>query len=134
MAALGALSIRRVAMFSPYVVGTHQHEVEFLFEAGIEVVGGDCLGLSGGDEYIQVTPDEWLRLAQRQTPPHAEGVFLSCTNIRAPEAIEDLERLLGRPVVTSNQAVLWYALRGAGVADAVPGLGRLLRSEVAARA
>jgi hypothetical protein len=31
------------------------------------------------------------------------------------------------PVVTSNQAVLWYALRTCGLDDDVPELGRLLQ-------
>jgi maleate cis-trans isomerase len=41
--------------------------------------------------------------------------------------IERLERDLGKPVVTSQQAALWRALRLAGLADPVPGFGRLLR-------
>jgi len=41
--------------------------------------------------------------------------------------LETLERLLGKPVISSNQACLWRALRLAGVPDAVPGFGRLLR-------
>jgi len=39
--------------------------------------------------------------------------------------VEQLERSLGRPVVTSNQAVLWYALRQCGITDGAPALGRL---------
>ncbi|HEX8966524.1 MAG TPA: hypothetical protein VF937_01505, partial [Chloroflexota bacterium] len=51
--------------------------------------------------------------------------FLSCTNIHAPEVIDALERSIDRPVVSSNQAVLWYALRLCGLDDQVPRLGRL---------
>src|SRR5579864_3324353 len=100
LAALHALGIHRIALFSPYVSDTHAHEVAFVREAGLEVVGGSCLGLSGGDDYIQVTPEHWLQLAINETPPDADGVFLSCTNIRAPEIIRELESSLDRPVVT----------------------------------
>jgi maleate isomerase len=126
VAALGALDLRRIALFSPYVAATHTHEVQFLTEAGLAVVGGRSLGLSGGDEYIQVLPSEWLELAVAETPAAADGVFLSCTNIRAVEVIDALEERLQRPVITSNQAVLWHALRLCGRSDALPGLGRLL--------
>jgi maleate cis-trans isomerase len=125
LAALRTLGLRRVALFSPYVADTHAHELAFLSEAGIEVVGGQCLDLSGGDAYLQVSASEWLDLTLRATPPGADGVFLSCTNIHAPPVIEPLERGLGRPVVTSNQAVLWYALRACRLTEAVLGLGRL---------
>jgi maleate cis-trans isomerase len=125
LAALSVLGLRRVALFSPYVSTTHAHEVAFLGEAGVEVVGGQCLGLEGGDAYLQVAPSEWLELVVRATPPAADGVFLSCTNIHAPPIIEQLETALTRPVVTSNQAVLWHALRACSVQDPVMGLGRL---------
>lgn len=125
LAAMHALHLQKVALFSPYVSETHAHELAFLQEAGLKVIGGRSLGLSGGDDYIQVTPEEWLRLATTETPAEADGVFLSCTNIRAPEIIRDLERAIGRAVVTSNQAVLWYALRACGREDQVEDLGRL---------
>jgi maleate cis-trans isomerase len=40
--------------------------------------------------------------------------------------LERLEQELGKPVISSTQAMLWHALRVAGVPDAVHGFGRLL--------
>jgi maleate isomerase len=106
LAALRTFNAHWVALFSPYIAATHQHEIEFLAEAGFEVIGGRCLGLENGKDFVRVTPEEWLRMAQDETSAEADAVFLSCTNIRAPEIIEPLERGLQRPVVSSNQAVL----------------------------
>jgi maleate cis-trans isomerase len=39
--------------------------------------------------------------------------------------LEPLERTWGGPVVTSNQSLLWWLLRAAGVRDPLPGLGLL---------
>jgi maleate isomerase len=130
LAAMRALDIKRVVLISPYVAATHQHEVEFLSQAGLNVVGGRALGLPGGDQYITVSPAEWLRIAQDDVSNDADGVFLSCTNIHSPEVIEPLERAIGRPVVTSNQAVLWYALRACGQTDNVACLGRLFQCDL----
>jgi maleate cis-trans isomerase len=132
LAAMRALDFHRMALFSPYVAETHGHEIVFLEEAGLQIVGGRSLGLSGSDEYIDVTPDDWLRIVQSETPRDADGVFVSCTNIQAPAAIEPLERVLDRPVVTSNQAVLWYSLRLCGVQGSIRGLGRLFQIQRAA--
>jgi len=131
LAAMRALDLRRIALFSPYVASTHDHERVFLEEAGIRVVGGRCLGLSGSDGYVALTPHDWLRLAESETPADADGVFLSCTNIHSPQVIEALEARLGRPVVTSNQAVLWGCLKRLkdklGDEGAIPrNLGRLM--------
>jgi maleate isomerase len=73
-----------------------------------------------------VDPNEWYRLTFERRRPDAEAYFLSCTNIRAMAAIAPLERALNVPVISSNQAMLWHALRKAGVADKLQGYGRLL--------
>ncbi len=127
LAGMHVLDIKKVVLISPYVAATHQHELDFLDEAGLSVVGGRALGLAGGDQYITVPPAEWLRIARVEMRPDADGVFLSCTNIHSPEVVELLEHALGRPVITSNQAVLWYALRACGQTDDLPSLGRLFQ-------
>ena len=61
-------------------------------------------------------------------PPQADGVFIGGTGFRCVGIIESLEKELGRPVVTANQASLWRCLQHAGVKDPIEGYGRLLRS------
>ena len=63
----------------------------------------------------------------------ADAYFLSCANIQSIDVIEQLERDLGKPVVTSNQAALWCSLRTAGIRDDVSGLGALLRIDAKVR-
>ena len=57
----------------------------------------------------------------------ADAIFISCTGLRAVDAVEPLEAETGMPVVTSNQAMAWHALRLAGYDAPVEGFGRLLR-------
>jgi maleate isomerase len=45
---------------------------------------------------------------------------------RALEAAGELERRLGIPVVTANQATIWATLRALGVNQPIPGFGSLL--------
>jgi maleate isomerase len=129
LAAFEALQVRRIVLLSPYVESTHEAERAFLCEAGIATVGGRALGLSRGDEYLRITPTEWLRYGCEAVAcaDSADAVFLSCTNIHSLEVIEPLEAQIGRPVVASNQAVLWHALRRCGLEDIVPRLGGLMR-------
>ena len=51
----------------------------------------------------------------------------SLSTRRCIDMVEALEQELGKPVICSNQAMLWDCLRLAGVDDKLPGLGRLLR-------
>lgn len=132
LAALAALRARTLLLLSPYVQTTHDHEVQFLTEAGLGVGGSYCLGLPGSDQYIAVRPDEWLAWARSRLLDHplVEAIFLSCANTRTPEVVQPLEARVGRPVITSNSAVLWYALRLCGRSDRITALGRLFQLDV----
>jgi maleate cis-trans isomerase len=124
--ALDHLRLRKLVLITPYVKSINEHEIEFLGEAGYEVVHDLGLGLvGGGDEYLKITPREWTDLTVENRRAEADGYFLSCTATSMIEAIEDVERSLAKPVVNSNQAVLWSALRRLRVPGPVAGLGRL---------
>jgi arylmalonate decarboxylase len=52
---------------------------------------------------------------------------VSCTDFASLEALPRLERELSKPVISSNTATPWAALRAAGVDTRIPGFGRLLQ-------
>ena len=117
-------AIKKLVLISPYVQATNEHEVHYLEEAGYTVVHELGLGLESHG-YSAVTPEEWKRIVRENARADADGYFLSCTNTRMIEVIDDLERELGKPVISSNQATLWACLRKLGVRHADKTLGRL---------
>lgn len=125
--ALKLLRLKRLVLISPYVKKTNEHEIHYLHEAGFEVIHDLGLGLSGGDDYINVTPKRWKEIALENSRPEADGYLLSCTNTRMIEVIEELEQSLKKPVVTSNQAALWASLRRLDISQPPAGLGGLFR-------
>lgn len=132
--AFRALEARRLALVTPYPQEVNEREIAFLAEAGLEVIRDRALGLGGSDAYFAAPPSLWAQVTREEADPRADAYFLSCTAIDTIDIIEELELILGRPVVTSNQAAIWCSLRTCGVEDRVPGLGRLLRLESPARA
>ncbi|MGE5538052.1 MAG: hypothetical protein ACM30I_05510 [Gemmatimonas sp.] len=126
MAALQALGARRIVFISETAQEGHDRKAAFLREAGYELLASKAAGLPGTDAFCTTPPQFWYDLAMAERRDDADAVFISCANIHSIDVIEALERDLKKPVVTSNQAALWHALRTAGIADAVPGLGRLL--------
>ena len=78
------------------------------------------------------TPGDWTELARQHDRRDADGIFLSCTNTTQIEAIAGIEHALGKPVVNSNQAVLWGCMKRlkskVGAVKPMPQLGRLMAS------
>ena len=65
--------------------------------------------------------------AMRLKPP---GVGVHFTRAPIPDSITVdtlAEQEFGKPVVCSNQAMIWDCLRLAGIDDRIPGYGRLFR-------
>jgi maleate isomerase len=116
--------IKKLVLISPYVKETNAHEVHYLTEAGFTVVHELGLGLET-DAYSTVTPEEWIRVVHDNIRAEADGYFLSCTNTRMIEAIDDLERQIGKPVINSNQATLWSCLKRLGIRHTDKKLGSL---------
>jgi maleate cis-trans isomerase len=79
----------------------------------------------------EVRPEEVYRQTRQSLPAHADGILIPGSGFRSLAAIEPLERDLGVPVVTSNQACLWQCLRIAGVHDPALGTGRLFTKSFA---
>lgn len=58
-------------------------------------------------------------------PAAADGVLIAGTGFRCVAILESLERELGRPVLSANQASLWHGLRLSGLDARVEGYGSL---------
>ena len=122
--AFDRFGIKKLVLISPYVQATNQLEVNYLAETGYTVLHELGLGLET-HAYATVTPEEWKKVVKENTRPEADGYFLSCTNTRMIEAVNDLEHDLGKPVVNSNQATIWACLKKLGISHADKRLGSL---------
>ncbi|MEM2203550.1 MAG: aspartate/glutamate racemase family protein [Sulfolobales archaeon] len=125
--ALEVLGVKRVVVATPYIDEINYAERRFLEAHGLEVLLIKGMGVRRNTDIGRISPYEVYRFARSLYREGAEGLFISCTNLRTFEVIEPLEKDLGIPVVTSNQASLWASLRGLGIRERIDGLGRLLR-------
>jgi maleate isomerase len=126
LGALQALGATSLAVATPYIEELNAIERQFLEESGFGVASIAGLGCATDAEIGQLEPEDAVSLVERVNTPEADAVFISCTNFHCLPAIASLERRLGKPVVTSNLAGAWAALRQIGVDDPIPGYGELL--------
>jgi maleate cis-trans isomerase len=129
--ALRALGIKRPAIATSYLADIDARLATVLQQSGFDVAAIRGMELKRSIDMGKVLPEETYRLAFEvaRGAPDADGILISCGNLRSCEAIERLETDTGLPVVTSNQAGLWQTLRMTGITDRLPNLGRLLRDQ-----
>jgi maleate isomerase len=105
--AIAKRQARRVGVITPYVPALDEKIAASLAAEGVEVVGIRGLGLTENFAIASVEPERIAQFANECFDGHdIDLLFASCTNFRAVDAREQMERALGVPVVTSNQAAL----------------------------
>jgi maleate isomerase len=140
MEALKLLNIRKVALATPYTEEINRRKKNFIEAHGVQVTRTAGLGyykpvksyplaLEPVSGMGLLPPAVAYRLALEVNSREAEGIFISCTNFRTLEIIGALEKNLGKPVVTSNQASMAMALRVMGIREKIFGFGSLLENE-----
>jgi maleate isomerase len=124
--ALRALGAERIVFAGPYLADVTEQGRQFFEASGFKVLNAVGMGLDHDRTIGRVTLEEVYRLARRADHPDADAVFISCTGLRTIGVLAALERDLGKPVVSANQASFWHCLRVAGIPDRIAGYGRLL--------
>lgn len=124
-ASFRTLGAKRLVFVSETAQEGHDKKLAFLRQAGYDIVADKAMSLESSDAYCTTPPAFWLDAVRAMKNDDCDAYFISCANIHSIDVITALEAELDRPVVTSNQAALWCALRTAGIQDAVDGLGRL---------
>ncbi len=124
---LREMKINKVMLLTPYEQWLTQRGVEFLKANNFKVIGSEHLNLTDSQDLVHVTSEQIVQWAKTKIRKNCDGVFISCTCFRGMGAAEQLEKDLGIPVITSNQATVWYLLQLSGYSSSVTGYGALLR-------
>ncbi len=128
LAGLRALKLRRIAVLTPYIDEVNQMVEAFIGARGFDIGARASFKIRDSITLCRVTPESIRTAALEVGRSDVDGLFISCTAMRVSPVIAEIERALGKPVVASNQAIAWHALRLSGCNDTVSGFGKLLES------
>jgi maleate isomerase len=125
--AIKELGLKKLSVATPYPDDVNARLKIYLKNAGLEIVDFKALVpmFTGGDDL-----DNTTKVAVEVDKPEADGVFWSCTNVHIVDGIEQVEKEIGKPVVTSNQASMWACLKALGYNKPIKGYGVLLNKHL----
>ena len=106
--ALSILKVKKIGIASPYVASLNDLVINFLTEANFDVVKRTepkkpLTSLEQG----ALSPNDVYELAVQANSIDTEALVLSCTDLKAHSVIIKLEGKTNKPVVTSNQAMMF---------------------------
>ena len=125
--ALRAVSAAKIVVATPYIDEINVLEAAYLKDKGFTVLDIQGLQIEKDEDMVRVNPQFLKTFAKSIDRPDADAIFISCGALRSIDIIEELEKDVNKPVIASNQAMIWEMLRLAGVKERIEGYGRLLR-------
>ncbi|MEM9909344.1 MAG: arylmalonate decarboxylase [Pseudomonadota bacterium] len=126
LSALRAVGAKRVSVATPYLDEINAREATYMTAAGFDIVTIQGLNIERDSDMVRLRPDFLEEYAASVDHPDADALFISCGALRSLDIVERLETRLKKPVICSNQAMMWHCLRLAGLEDQMKGYGQLM--------
>jgi len=125
-AACAALKLNSIALLTPYTPEVTQALSDSLCASGIEISHTGYFDIEDDFEVGRVDSTSLFNaIIGLGSHEDCDGVFVSCTSLRVVSIILKAEQHLGKPVISSNQALAWHLLRLSGVGEEMPHFGCL---------
>lgn len=116
----------KVGLVSPYIESIQQLIISNYHKIGIDCSDEAHLSLTVNHEFGLVEPETLETLLRQVARQHPDAMTVMCTNLRAAQLADRLERELGIPIYDSVSVVVWKALQMLGFGPGtVKGWGRL---------
>ena len=123
--ALQRNNVRKVDVVTPYVETTNERLRRYLESEGIAV---NNLGTFDMFDHARIQPTDVYQKVRETVTDEADAVFVACTQVRALEVVDLLEKDLGKPVFSANQASFWKVFDTLGIDPELDNHGELMRS------
>ena len=125
-AALHALGLKSIALVTPYAVSVTKAMQDNLQADGFAVTSVATFNQSDDFTVARIDAQSLYNAVMAMGGrDDCEGVFISCTSLRALPIIAKAEAELGKPVLSSNQVFIWHLMRLAGLKASPKRAGRL---------
>ena len=121
MTALTSLGARRVGLLTPYTLDVSGAMQALLEANGFEITAFGAFEEAEEAKVARISEASTLAAMLEVGGGDVDAVFASCTNLNTFGVIEAAEAALGKPVISSNSALIWHLCRLAGMNADVPG-------------
>ena len=127
--ALKALRINNLSIFTPYTDEINQSVINyFKIEGGIEISELSYFDIASDLDIGKVDPEHLFDVLVKKDLSSSDALFVSCTALPVLSIIKDLEKKMGKIVLSSNQTLIWDTLKQIDFKNKVAGYGELFNN------
>jgi maleate isomerase len=126
--AFNQMNIKKIALFTPYPDAVNKTILEYFTKKNIEVSSFASLNLNLDSEFANVDPNYILEISSKLETKNADALFISCTALPVLNILDKLEQTIQKPVLSSNQTLIWDTIRSIGYKSPIKGYGKILEN------
>ncbi|ODU24041.1 MAG: Asp/Glu racemase [Pseudonocardia sp. SCN 72-51] len=124
---LRVLGARRIVLIAPYMPELTRTVVDYIEAEGVDVLDHRALGVPGNLDVAALDPRGLIAHAAELDRPDADAVVLSaCVQMPSLDVIDEVQQLLGKPVLSAAVATTHRMLRALDLPAVAPLGGALL--------
>ena len=126
--ALKKLKINKLSIFTPYTDQINQSVIEYFKKENIEISELSYFDLASDIDIGKVDPNHLFDVLSRKDLTSSDALFVSCTALPVLSIIKDLEKKLGKIVLSSNQTLIWDTLKQIDCKNKIKDYGELFNN------
>ena len=126
--ALKTLKINKVSIFTPYTDEINQSVINYFKNEKIEISQLSYFDIASDLDIGKVDPQHLFDVLIKQDLSKSDALFVSCTALPVLSIINDIEKKLGKVILSSNQTLIWDTLKQIDNQNNVDGYGVLFNN------
>lgn len=126
--ALRKLNLNKISIFTPYTNEINNSVVEYFKNENFEINELSYFDIPSDLDIGKVDHKYLFDVLSKIDVSDSDALFVSCTALPVLSLINDLEKKLGKFVVSSNQALIWDSLNQVNSNISVVGYGKLFNN------
>ena len=119
---------KKISIFTPYSKILNDDVINYFKKENFTVTSNSYFDITNDLDIGKVDQDYLYETLSNMDLGNADALFVSCTALPALSIIDKLENKLKKPVLSSNQVLIWDTLQSIGKRDRIEGFGRLFKN------
>jgi len=126
--AVKSLNIKKLSIFTPYTNEINQSVIDYFIKENVQISELSYFDIASDIDIGKIDPEHLYDVLSKIDLSKSDALFVSCTALPVLQIIKDLEKKIGKIVLSSNQTLIWDTLKQIDYKNKVEGYGELFNS------
>ena len=126
--AFKVLKTNKISIFTPYTDEINRSLMNYFKSENIEISDLSYLDIASDLDIGKIDPNYLFETIANIDLSQSDTLFISCTALPVLSLIKDLEKKIGKIVLSSNQVLIWDTLKQVNFKDQILNYGELFNN------